>query len=183
MSGKEGDEYLEDSTIETKVWGHPFPSCSPLGLQNVRSGHGLGMVEHDRRDIWVHSGILGAADYSHCLLNLVSRDLTLTSSLQSLLRLLQPSFNGLSHSHSKAKHAFPLIPGLLLHNPMDHLIDSLSIRRSSSDPREWFSVIQLGLFIYLCTKESVFCSMKIFHVLACSNIQRERERKREKEFL
>lgn len=139
------------------------------------------MVEHDRRDIWVHSGILGAADYSHCLLNLVSRDLTLTSSLQSLLPLLQPSFNGLSHSHSKAKHAFPLIPGLLLRNPMDHLIDSFSIRRSSSDPREWFSVIQLGLFIYLCTKESVFCPMKIFHVFACSNIRRERERKREKD--
>ena len=135
------------------------------------------MVEHDRSDIWVHLGILRAADFSHCLLNLVSRDLKLTSSLQSLPPLPQPLFNGLSHSHSRTKHTFPLIPALLLDNPMDHLIDNLSIRKSLSDPREWFSVIQVGLFTYLCTKETVFHSMKIFHVLACSNIRRERERK------
>ena len=137
------------------MWGQPFPSCSPLGIQNVRSGHGLGMVEHDRRDIWVHWGILRAADFSHCLPNLVSRALMLTSSLQSLPPLLQPSFNGLSHSHSKAKHAFPLIPALLLDNPMDHLIDNLSIRDPYQTPENDFLLYSWG-YLFICVPRNLF---------------------------
>lgn len=79
----------------------------------------------------------------------------------------------------KAKHAFPLIPGLYYVIQWIIWLIASALEDPHQTPENDFLLYSWG-YLFICVPRNLFLSI-VFHVFACSNIRRERERKREKD--
>lgn len=111
---------------------------------------------------------------------LVSRDLTLTSSLQSFFPCSSPHSMDYPILIQRLSMPFLLIPGLLLRNPMDHLIDSFSIRRSSSDLQRMIFCYTAGGYLFICVPRNLFFVQWRFSMFLPAAHPRERKKERER---